>query len=94
VKDVFGNELKPGDLVAVQLERPLVWGRVERVEEGGLIAKLGAKGEPQMQLGKLVIGSVHSIDVDPRFPIAAVMALRENVSEELKPPPPRLGELI
>ena len=35
MKDAVGNELKAGDLVALSLERPLIFGRVLEVQEGG-----------------------------------------------------------
>jgi hypothetical protein len=79
LKDALGNELQSGDLVALQLERPLIFGRIRSVENVGLIAKLGMKGEPQSQLGRMVIDSVHTIEVDMRGPVGAVLALRGDV---------------
>jgi hypothetical protein len=66
IKDVMGNELKEGDLVAVQLERPLVFGRVQEVAEGGIIT--GVRGHnAELKPSRVVIISHHPIDTDPRI---------------------------
>jgi hypothetical protein len=66
IKDTMGNELKEGDLVMVQLERPIIFGRIAEVAEGGIIT--GVRGnEPQMKLSRVVVLSHHPIDTDPRI---------------------------
>ena len=66
VKDTMGNELKEGDLVALQLERPLIFGLVSEVAEGGIITGVRG-GEPQMKMSRVVVISHHPIDTDPRI---------------------------
>jgi len=66
VRDTMGNELKEGDLVALQLERPLIFGRIAEVAEGGIIT--GVKnGQPEMRMTRVVVISHHPIDTDPRI---------------------------
>lgn len=83
MKDATGNELKVGDLVALQLERPLIFGRVQEIYEGGRI--VGVKGGEKAELhpSRVVITSNHTIEVHPNTPlIGAVLCLRED-----NPPP-------
>jgi hypothetical protein len=86
MKDALGSELKENDLVALQLERPLIWGRVVKVEEGGIITGISGKGQAQVKSSRIIIESRHVIDVDPRMPAVALLALRDDA--EPKPPPP------
>ena len=84
MKDVLGNELREGDLVALQLERPLIWGRVGKIEEGGsLIVGIDKATGAQIKLSRVVVESRHMIEVDPRSPAVALLALRD-----AEPPPP------
>jgi hypothetical protein len=66
IADVMGNELKEGDLVALQLERPLIFGRVIEVTEGGIITGMRG-GQPEMKMTRVVVMSHHPIDTDPRL---------------------------
>jgi hypothetical protein len=66
VKDVMGNELKQGDLVALQLERPLIFGRVTEIAEGGIITGVRG-GQAEMKMTRIVVLSHHPMDVDPRI---------------------------
>jgi hypothetical protein len=73
MKDALGNELRKEDLVALQLDRPLIFGQVVEVVEGGLVTSGN-----QIAPGRIVILSRHTIDFDPRQPLGAVVALRDN----------------
>jgi hypothetical protein len=95
VKDAVGNELKIGDLVAMQLERPLIYGRIVELREGGVITGLKQSGA-EMQPGRVLVMSQYPLEVDPRLPVRALVALRDpdpeamkviesGVNEELKP---------
>lgn len=78
MKDAIGNELKVGDLVAIQLARPLVYGRVAAIHEGGMI--VGIKGGKQeLHMSTLVVTANHTLQADPRVPmIAEVICLRDD----------------
>ena len=78
MKDAVGNDLKVGDLVALSLDRPMVFGRVASISEGGMI--VGIKGgKPELHMSRVVVASNHTIEVDPRAPIiGSVLALRED----------------
>lgn len=79
MKDALGNELKVGDLVAVQLERPLIFGVVDVIEEGGIVTGVNHKGEAQIRLGRVTVRSMHTVAVDPRTPIiGSLLALRDD----------------
>lgn len=73
MKDALGNELKKEDLVAVQLERPLIFGQIVELLEGGLVT-----GVNQISPGRVVIISRHTIDFDPRHPLGAIIAVRDD----------------
>ena len=66
MKDIMGNELKEGDLVALQLERPLIFGRVSEIAEGGIITGVKA-GHPEVRMSRVVVISHHPVDTDPRI---------------------------
>jgi hypothetical protein len=78
MKDALGNDLHEGDLVAVQLDRPLVYGRIAKIEEGGVIAGINKRGESQVRPGLVLIESRHILNVDPRALVSAVLALRDD----------------
>jgi hypothetical protein len=80
MKDALGNELHEGDLVAVQLDRPLVYGRIAKIEEGGIIAGINKHGESQVRPGLVLVESRHVLNVDPRLLVAAVLALRDDTA--------------
>ena len=83
IKDALGNDLKVGDLVAIQLARPLVFGEVVEATEGGLLT-----GPNQMQPGRVVVVTRHVIDVDSRAMCEALLALRnDHDSTFVKPRP-------
>lgn len=82
MKDPLGNDLHEGDLVALQLERPLIFGRITKIEEGGLVSGINKRGEAQMRPGHMEVESRHILAIDPRLPVAAVLALRN----EQRPP--------
>ncbi len=77
MKDAVGNELRAGDLVMLQLDRPLIFGRVVEAQEGGLVTGLKKGGEVDIRPGRLVIASNHTIEFDPRQLVGAVMVLRD-----------------
>jgi hypothetical protein len=94
MKDAMGNDLKVGDLVALSLERPLIYGRIVQLEEGGMIVGLKG-GKAEMKPSLVVVASNHPIQVDPRVPIVgAILCLREDnpppVEEEAKDKPVEL----
>lgn len=76
MKDALGNELKVGDMVAIQLARPLIFGQIVEATDGGLVATIDQKGGAQMHPGRLVVISRHVIDFDPRMQIEALLALK------------------
>lgn len=89
MKDAVGNELKLGDLVLLNLERPQTVGRVLRIEEGGLITGM-RKGGADVRPSHLVIGFNHTIDCDPRSPVPSVIALRDPAPPSEEPPAEKL----
>jgi hypothetical protein len=83
MRDALGNELKIGDLVAVQLARPLIYGQVVEASEGGIVTGINHKGSAEMRPGRIVIVSRHIVDFDPRVQIDSLLALRnDNASAE------------
>ncbi|HEY2351059.1 MAG TPA: hypothetical protein VGH83_01030 [Candidatus Acidoferrum sp.] len=77
MKDAMGNELKVGDLVALSLDRPLIFGRVTEIAEGGIVTGM-SKGQPEVKPSRLVVTSAHTIDADPRgVVIGSLLALRD-----------------
>lgn len=78
MKDALGNELHVGDMVALQLERPLIFGRIAEAVEGGLVTGINRKGGTDVHPGRLMIASSYPIEFDPRMPIRAVIAVRED----------------
>ena len=76
MKDALGNDLKVGDMVAVQLERPLVFGQVVELSEGGVLVADGAN--MARRPGRVAIMSQHVIEFDPVQLVGAVLALRDD----------------
>lgn len=78
MRDVIGNELKVGDLVAIQLERPVIFGQVVEINEGAVLMPVdGIRMEPQP--GRAVIMCKQVVMFDPRVGnCGAVMALRDD----------------
>lgn len=90
MKDAVGNELKVGDLVAIQLARPLIYGRIAEIAEGGIITGTRS-GQERMQPTKVVIVSNHNIEAHPhQVSIGEVLCLRDDntiapvVAQDLK----------
>lgn len=77
MKDVMGNDLHVGDLVMIQLDRPIVFGRIVEASEGGLVTGLNHKGGAEVRPGRILISAIHTVDFDPRVPIRTVAALRD-----------------
>lgn len=73
MRDVLGNELKVGDLVLIQLERPMMFGEITEINEGGLV-----RADAAVQPGKLVVLCKHAVQFDPRSNCGAVIALRND----------------
>lgn len=86
MKDALGNDLKVGDLVAVQLERPLIFGRVIEATEGGMVAGVNQKGEMEFRPGRLVVVSNHPIEFDPRNLVRQVIAVRDDFAPKPEQP--------
>ena len=74
MKDALGNELKVGDMVAIQLARPLIFGQVVEATDSALIT--AAHTAQLVAPGRIVVMSRHVIEFDPRVQIEAVLALR------------------
>lgn len=72
MRDALGNELKKGDLVMLQLQRPFIHGRISEASEGGLVV------QGLNQPGKLVVMSTHIAFADPGGVFGAIIALRED----------------
>lgn len=90
MKDALGNELKPGDLVMLSLDRPQIFGRVVDVQEGGLITGMQKNGGAQLRPSRVVIAANHTIEGDPRALVGSVVILRdpdEAKGSEEKPAP-------
>lgn len=81
MKDALGNELRVGDMVAIQLARPLVFGQIVEAGDGGLITAVGRQ-LAEIHPGRLVVMCRHVIEFDPRQQIEAVMALRNDVGNK------------
>jgi hypothetical protein len=87
VKDAVGNELRVGDLVALSLDRPLIYGRIVELAEGGIVTGMRG-GQAEVRPGRVVVTSNHTIDNDPRnVVIGALLSLRDP-----NPPPPDVME--
>ena len=76
MRDALGNELKPGDLVMLSLDRPQIFGRVVDVKSGGLITGL-QKGGAEVRPSVVTIASNHTVEGDPRMMIGSVVILRD-----------------
>ena len=64
---------------ALSLDRPMIFGRVASISEGGMI--VGIKGgKPELHMSRVVVASNHTIEVDPREIgiVGSVLALRED----------------
>jgi hypothetical protein len=75
MRDVIGNELKVGDLVAIQLDRPLIFGQVVEINEGQVV--LAGQGA---QPGRAVVMCKQVVAFDPRSVCGAVLALRDDAN--------------
>jgi hypothetical protein len=87
MKDAMGNDLKVGALVALSLERPLIFGRVTELKEGGMITGL-KHGQAEMRPSVVVVTSNHPIAIDPReagAPIGSILCLLDPAPPELMP---------
>jgi hypothetical protein len=91
MRDAVGNELKIGDLVCLQLDRPLIYGRVVKAEEGGLITGMH-KGGAEVRPSVLVIASNHTVEGDPRALVGSVIALRDPAPPIQEDPQPEMPE--
>jgi hypothetical protein len=77
VKDAVGNELRVGDLVALSLDRPLIYGRIVELVEGGIVTGIRG-GQAEVRPGRVTVASNHTIDNDPRNAvIGALLSLRD-----------------
>lgn len=78
MKDAVGNELHVGDLVMVQIATPIVFGRIVELNEGGIVTGINHKGGSEVRPARLLIAATHTVDADPRAPVRAVVALRDD----------------
>ena len=58
----------------MQLERPLIFGEVVEIVEGGLVSMTTREAQP----GRAVIMCKQVVMFDPRGPAGAVLALRDD----------------
>ncbi len=84
MKDAIGNDLKAGDLVLVNFERPQSYGRVMSIEEGGLVTGI-RKGGADVRPSRLVVAFNHTIECDPRMPVPSVVVLRDPMPPAAEP---------
>lgn len=87
MKDRIGNELQDGDKVMVVLPESQLFGFVSKMEEGGLIAGLGARGGPEMRPGRILVSCVLALPVDPELGMSAqlVKVYDADKHDEAKP---------
>lgn len=74
MRDMLGNELKVGDLVLIQLDRPVMFGEITEITEGGLVSVADANPRP----GTMKMLCKHAVLFDPRANCGAVVALRND----------------
>ncbi len=72
-----GNPLKVGDLVAIHLDRPLIFGQVTEIDEGGLVVG-HQDGSLRTQMGHAAIMCKQLVPFDPAGTCGAVLALRDD----------------
>lgn len=78
MKDAVGNDLRVGDLVALQLERPIIYGRITDIQQGGIVTGIKG-GQADVRPSIVTVVSNHPIAADPRVPIiGALLCLRED----------------
>ena len=84
-----GNEMMEGDLVALSLERPLIFGTIDEIQLGGIVTGIKG-GQADVRLTKVVLLSKHIIDVDPRSPVlGALLKLHDpKLGAQERPPAP------
>ena len=73
MRDAFGNELKKGDLVMLQLKQPWIYGRIAEVEEGGLVMS-----NQEVQPSKVVVVGSFPVIGMPHSPLPQLVALRDD----------------
>ena len=84
MKDSVGNEIKVGDLVALQLQTPVIKGRVVEITEGGIITGM-KHGKTEMRPSTVVVSAIFPVSVDPYAPAGPIMCLREDNPPEAMP---------
>jgi hypothetical protein len=84
MKDAIGNELKPGDLVQLQLKTPLVFCRVQEVTEPSLVTGLRRGGE-ERRPGVLVLTANHTVLVGLGEHCAVVLLVDPTRPEQEQP---------
>jgi hypothetical protein len=93
MKDAMGNDLKVGDLVALSLERPLIYGRIVDIQLGGIVTGIKG-GQAEMKPSTILVTSNHPIQVDPRTPIVGMLlCLREDDPPPVEQPKDKPVEL-
>ena len=76
MKDAVGNELHEGDLVFMHMDRPSLFGRVVKIEEGGLITGI-KKGGVDVRPAQIIVTSNHTIACDPRVVVGSLLVLKD-----------------
>ena len=71
MKDRIGNKLAKGDRVLVALPEAQIFGFVADMEEGGLIAGLGARGAPENRPGRILVSCVVALPVQAEYDAVA-----------------------
>lgn len=91
MKDAIGNDLKVGDLVAIQLARPLIYGRVTEISEGGIITGIRG-GKQEIRPTRILVVSNHPIEVHPHQPLITELVCLRDESAPLLEARPEVGE--
>lgn len=74
MKDALGNELRVGQLVLLNLDRPQVFGRVASVSEGGIVTGMRG-GKPEVRPSTMIVACNHTFLVEPGSVAGSVTAL-------------------
>lgn len=74
MKDALGNELKVGDLVLLNLQKPQMYARVAEIKQGGIVTGM-RHGKPEVHPSRLVLVVNHVAELDPDLPAGHVMRL-------------------
>jgi hypothetical protein len=74
MKDLVGNELKVGDLVAVYLARPVILGRIARITGGSIVTGLRHGGQ-NVTPCEITIACQQTVFANPQIGVAGEIAV-------------------